>query len=279
MKYLIKSGDTMKVGIFINTTKSEANTTASAFGKQLIDNGIEYKIVNLKEDCKDVDVIAVFGGDGTILRVVEYAFEYDIPIMAVNIGTVGFLSCVEANEIEKAIEIIKNGGEFDKRSVMKVVVGDNKYYALNEALVQRCTQGVSMNEVAKLTLTIDNFFVDKLFADGIILSTPTGSTAYSLSCGGSIMTPDINAFIATPVCSHSLHSRPIVYSDSKVAKVKVLENSSKCALYVDGKFVKNLKNLETVEVSRSRKMIKFYKTQDNFFEKLLIKLNKWSETK
>ena len=176
-------------------------------------------------------------------------------------------------------EIIKNGGEFDKRSVMKVVVGDNKYYALNEALVQRCTQGVSMNEVAKLTLTIDNFFVDKLFADGIILSTPTGSTAYSLPFGGSIMTPDINAFIATPVCSHSLHSRPIVYSDSKVAKVKVLENSSKCALYVDGKFVKNLKNLETVEVSRSRKMIKFYKTQDNFFEKLLIKLNKWSETK
>ena len=96
----------MKVGIFINTTKSEANTTASAFGKALIDNGIDYKIVNLKEDCKDVDVIAVFGGDGTILRVVEYAFEYDIPILAVNIGTVGFLSCVESNELEKAIELL-----------------------------------------------------------------------------------------------------------------------------------------------------------------------------
>ena len=88
----------MKVGIFINTTKSEANTTASAFGKALLDNGIDYKIVNLKEDCKGVDVIAVFGGDGTILRVVEYALEYDIPILAVNIGTVGFLSCVESNE-------------------------------------------------------------------------------------------------------------------------------------------------------------------------------------
>ena len=268
----------MKVGIFINTTKSEANTTASAFGKALLDNGIDYKIVNLKEDCKGVDVIAVFGGDGTILRVVEYALEYDIPILAVNIGTVGFLSCVESNELEKAIALIKSGKSFDKRSVMKVTLDDNVYYALNEALVQR-SSGTSMNEVAKLSLTIGNCFVDKYFADGMIISTPTGSTAYSLSCGGSIMSPEINAFIATPVCPHSLHSRPIVYPDNSVAKIKVLENSSKCALYVDGKFVNNLKKNEEIEIVRSRKMVKFFKTQDNFYEKLLIKLNKWSETK
>ncbi len=269
----------MKAGLFINTTKSEANTTASAFGKALIENGIDYKIVNLKEDCKDVDLIVVFGGDGTILRVVDYALEFDIPILAVNIGTVGFLACVEADELQKSIELIKNNKLYDKRSVMKIVSGDYVYYALNEALVQRCSNGVSMSEVAKLSLTIGGSFVDKYFADGIIVSTPTGSTAYSLSCGGSIMTPDLNAFIATPVCPHSLHSRPIVYSDSKIANISVLENSSKCALYVDGKFVKNLKKGESVEVSRSRRMIKFYKTEDNFFEKLLIKLNKWSETK
>lgn len=269
----------MKAGLFINTTKSEANTTASAFGKALVENGIEYKIVNLKEDCKDVDLIVVFGGDGTILRVVDYALEFDIPILAVNIGTVGFLACVEANELQMAIDLIKNGKEYDKRSVMKIVANDNVYYALNEALVQRYSAGVSMSEVAKLSLTIGGSFVDKYFADGIIVSTPTGSTAYSLSCGGSIMSPELNAFIATPVCPHSLHSRPIVYSDSNVASINVLENSSKCALYVDGKYVKSLKKGDRVDVSRSRKMIKFYKTQDNFYEKLLIKLNKWSETK
>ncbi len=269
----------MKAGLFINTTKSEANTTASAFGKALVENGIEYKIVNLKEDCKDVDLIVVFGGDGTILRVVDYALEFDIPILAVNIGTVGFLACVEADELQTAIDLIKGGKQYDKRSVLKIVSGDNKYYALNEALVQRCSVGVSMSEVAKLSLSIGGNFVDKYFADGIIISTPTGSTAYSLSCGGSIMSPELNAFIATPVCPHSLHSRPIVYLDNNLAKIKVLENSPKCALYVDGKFVKNVKRGEEVEVSRSRKMIKFYKTQDNFFEKLLFKLNKWSETK
>ncbi len=269
----------MKAGLFINTTKSEANTTASAFGKALIENGIEYKIVNLKEDCKDVDLIVVFGGDGTILRVVDYALEFDIPILAVNIGTVGFLACVEADELQKAINLIKESKEYDKRSVMKIVSGENRYYALNETLVQRSSTGISMSEVAKLSLSIGGSFVDKYIADGIILSTPTGSTAYSLSCGGSIMTPDLSAFIATPVCPHSLHSRPIVYSDNKIAKIKVLEHSCRCALFVDGKFVKNLKKGDEIEVSRSRRMIKFYKTEDNFFEKLLIKLNKWSETK
>ena len=98
----------MKVGIFINTTKSEANKAASAFGTALFENGIDYKIVNLKEDCKGVDVIAVFGGDGTILRVVDYALEFGIPILAVNIGTVGFLSCLESSELNEAIELIKN---------------------------------------------------------------------------------------------------------------------------------------------------------------------------
>ena len=276
---LLYNGVIMKIGIFINTTKSEANTTASAFGKALNENGIDYKIVNLKEDCKDVDAIAVFGGDGTILRVVEYALEFDVPILAVNIGTIGFLSCVESNELNKAVELIKNQRDFDKRSVIKVKCGGNKYYALNEALVQRFTSGTSMSEVAKLSLSIGGDFVDKYYADGMIISTPTGSTAYSLSCGGAIITPDLNAFIATPVCPHSLHSRPVVYSDSYEAEISVLDNSCKCALYVDGKFVSNVKRGESVKVTRSRKMVKFYKTQDNFFEKLLIKLNKWSETK
>lgn len=269
----------MRVGIFVNTTKNEANTTANKFGGLLIDNGIESKVINLKEDCKDVDVIAVFGGDGTILRVVEYAIEYDVPILAINIGTVGFLTCLESNELEKALEIIKNGSEIHKRSVLKIVSGDKKYYALNDATVQRNIDGGSMSEVVKLSLSIGGRLVDKFFADGIIISTPTGSTAYSLSAGGAIMTPDLNAFIATPICSHSLHNRPIVFSDAVTSKITVLDNSPKCALFVDGKYVKTLTSGDVVETSKSKKTVKFFKTNDNFFEKLLIKLNSWSCTR
>ena len=268
----------MTVGIFINTTKSEANTAANEFGRILHENSIESKVVNLKEDCKGIDVIAVFGGDGTILRVIDYAIEYDIPILSVNIGTVGFLTCVESNELEKAVDLIKDFSNIEKRSVMKINDGTNVYYALNEALVQRDMSGKTISGVAKMSLEINGKFIDNFHADGIILSTPTGSTAYSLSAGGAILTPELNAFIATPVCPHSLHNKPIVYPDSYMAKVKVLKDSNKCCLIVDGKYVKTISAGDSVEISKSKKMVKFFSVNKNFFERLLVKLNKWSET-
>ncbi len=269
----------MKVGIFINTTKSEANKAANVFSKMLQENGIESKVVNLKSDCKDVDVIAVFGGDGTILSVVDYAIEYDIPIFAVNEGTLGFLSTIESNELSNAIDIIKNTENIQKRSVIKVVYNNVKHYALNEVVVQRIITGKFMAGICKISLDVNNQFVDKYNVDGLIISTPTGSTAYSLSAGGSILSPELSAFIATPICPHSLHNRPIVYPDSYQAKIKILENNTKIGLFVDGKFIKEVKSNDTISVLKSKRMVKFYKSSEQFFEKLLIKLNKWSETK
>ena len=269
----------MKVGIFINSTKTEATKKANVFTGMLLENNIEYKIVHLKEDCKDIDVIAVFGGDGTILSVVDFAMTYNIPILAINTGKVGFLSSLEADEINKSIDLLKDENSFEKRSVMKLVVNGIKYYALNEVVVERRIDGTSKSEVASLNLELNGKFVDKYIADGIILSTPTGSTAYSLSAGGSILTPDINAFLATPICSHSLHITPLVYNDSMVAKVTVNQGSTKCAIYVDGKFISQLKVGESIEVSKSKHFVKFYKTESNFFERLLVKLNSWGYTR
>ena len=130
----------------------------------LLKNDIKYKIVHLKEDCKDVDLIAVFGGDGTILSVVDYAMTYNIPILAINTGKVGFLSSLESDEIEKAIELIKNDCDFEKRSVMKVTVNGVKYYALNEIVVERRIEGSSKSEVASLNLELNGNFVDKYIA-------------------------------------------------------------------------------------------------------------------
>ena len=269
----------MKVGIFINTTKTEANKAANKFSKMLIENNIDYKVVNLKSDCKDVDVIAVFGGDGTILSVVESAIEYDVPIFAVNEGTLGFLSSIESNELQNAVQIIKDTSNIQKRSVIKVITNDKTYYALNEAIVQRIITGNFMCGIARLNLDINNQFVDSYNVDGIIISTPTGSTAYSLSAGGAILTPDLPALIVTPICPHSLHNRPIVYPDSYQATIKVLENSTKVGLFIDGKFIKEIKGGDKIEIVKSRRMVKFYKSNEQFFEKLLKKLNKWSETK
>ncbi len=269
----------MKVGIFINTSKTEANKAANTFSRMLLDNNIESKVVNLKSDCKDIDVIAVFGGDGTILSVVDIAIEYDIPIFAVNEGTLGFLSTIESNELSSAIDLIKDTSNIQKRAVMKVCYNENTFYALNEVVVQRIITGNFMAGITKLSLNINNQFVDKYNVDGLIISTPTGSTAYSLSAGGSILTPELSAFIATPICPHSLHNRPIVYPDSYQAKITVNDNSTKTGLFVDGKFIKELKTNDVINVLKSRRMVKFYKSNEQFFEKLLIKLNKWSETK
>lgn len=268
----------MKVGIFINTTKSEANKAANVFSTMLQDNGIDSKVVNLKSDCKDVDVIAVFGGDGTILSVVDFAIEYDIPIFAVNEGTLGFLSTIESSELASAVELIKDTTNIQKRSVIKAVYNNTNYYALNEVVVQRVITGKFMAGICKLSLDINNQPVDKYNVDGLIISTPTGSTAYSLSAGGSILSPELSAFIATPICPHSLHNRPIVYPDTYQAQIKILENNTKIGLFVDGRFIKELKPNDTVNVLKSRRMVKFYKSNEQFFEKLLLKLNKWSGT-
>lgn len=269
----------MKVGIYINTTKNDATVAADEFSKLLAKNNVETRVVNLSSDCVGIDAIAVFGGDGTILRVVEFAIEYDVPILAVNVGTVGFLSSVEWRDLNAAVDLLLSGNANDKRTVIKVTVGDKKFYALNEASVQRDTEGTSISEAIKIGLNIDNNFVDDLICDGLMIATPTGSTAYSLSAGGAILTPDLPAFIATPICPHSFRVRPIVFGDNSTAKIEVLTGSYKCALFVDGRKVKSLRVGESVSVQKSRRCVRFFRIDNDFFERLLSKLNSWSVRK
>ena len=266
----------MKVGIFINTTKNDA---ADEFSKLLAQKSVETRVVNLPDDCLGLDAIAVFGGDGTILRVVDFAIDYDLPVLAVNVGTVGFLSSVDRSELDKAVELILSGSVTDKRAVIRVTAGDKKFYALNEASVQRDTDGVSIAEAIKLGLNIDKKFVDDIMCDGLMIATPTGSTAYSLSAGGAILTPDLPALIATPICPHSFRVRPIVFSDNMTAEIEVLSGSGKSALFVDGRKIKNIRAGEKVTVQKSKRYVRFYRTDNDFFERLTSKLNSWSVRK
>mgnify|MGYP000003462748 FL=1 len=269
----------MKVGIFINTTKNDASVAADEFSKLLAKNGVETRVVNLPDDCTGLDAIAVFGGDGTILRVVDFAIDYDLPVLAVNVGTVGFLSSVDRSDLNSAVELVLNGKINDKRAVIRVTAGDKKFYALNEASVQRDTDGVSIAEAIKLRLNVDKKFVDDIMCDGLIIATPTGSTAYSLSAGGAILTPNLPALIATPICPHSFRIRPIVFGDDLTAEIEVLAGSGKCALFVDGRKIKTIRAGEKVTVQKSKRYVRFYKADNDFFERLTTKLNTWSVRK
>lgn len=263
----------MTIEIIPPLNDNEKSASAIKKLKTLLDSyNINYFLYCESVD-KFADIIAVFGGDGTILSAARYATDKNAAILAINTGTVGFLSSVEIDEIENAVIALKNGDyTISSRTTLRINSAGDEYTALNDAVLERDKQSNGVSVISKLKLSIDNADVYSLRADGIILATPTGSTAYSLSAGGVVLTPDINAFIATPICSHSLTVRPIVYPDDKIATVEVLGSSSPCILCIDGKGVKTLYCGDKISISKNVKHFKIIDIKRDFFGKIKNKL-------
>ena len=255
----------------INAT-NESRAVIDNFIKLLAANGIEYSVGNAQR-AQSADFIAVFGGDGTVLSAALRACEIDAPILAINTGTIGFLSGVEKEELSLAVNAIKRGEyALTERTMLSVRVGEDNYTALNDAVIERDKYVFGSSVISKLKLSIDGADVYSLRSDGVIIATPTGSTAYSLSAGGVVLTPQLDAFIATPICSHSLTAKPIVYPDDKTAVVTVLENSSPCLLCIDGRCVKSLSSGDAVIVGKDKKTLKIVDIKKNFFDKIRNRL-------
>lgn len=219
------------------------------------------------------DLIVVVGGDGTILRTASYAVRTGAPILAINAGTVGFLSSYESGDVEKCVEDIKNDDlTISERSVLSVKAGKNEYIALNDAVVERDRSIDGKTIVTKLDVSIDGQLVYNLSADGVIVATPTGSTAYSLSAGGVILAPDLKSFIVTPICSHAPGTRPVVFNDESKLKITVGDNSCDCVLSVDGRPVEKLRVNSPVTISKYVKSLKIVDNNSNFYKRLHCKL-------
>ena len=263
----------MSIQIFNPINENDASFKAvERLKSALVSRGIAYCDEREKPSEKP-DIIAVFGGDGTVLKAARYATETSAAIFAVNTGTLGFLTGAEPDEIESAADAIKAGNYFvSERTTLRIQSGNDEYFALNDAVIERDKYVKDLSIIGKLRLSIDGTTVYDLRSDGVIISTPTGSTAYSLSAGGVIMTPDMNALIATPICSHSLTARPIIYPDKKSAMIEVLRGSSPCVLCVDGRSVKSLSFGDSVTVSKGEKTLKIIDIKRNFFEKIKNRL-------
>lgn len=267
----------MNVGIYLNKRyfsdeKIYTETISRVFGGLC-------KTVNGFKDLNGLDVLFVLGGDGTILSVASECAKRGVKIIGINYGHMGFLSEFEPDKLDDAVRLVK-GGEFitQSRSMLDIVCGDKKYLALNDVVIQRNTSGTDFTNTVSVHAEIDGTTVDNFSSDGIIVSTPTGSTAYSLAAGGSVLTPDISAFILTPICAHSLHSRPVVFSDDSVLKISPVNAVSPLALIVDGKAVGKVQIGDEVIITKSEHTVDFITKDDkNFFSKLLIKLNIWSK--
>lgn len=269
----------MNVGVYVNAKYVTGPEPLETIFGELKNKGIPCVSVVDPSVIGTLDVLLVLGGDGTILNVASECALHGVRILGINCGHMGFLADFESDQLKEALNLVISGNyKTVCRSMLEVSYGAATYYALNEAVIQRCTSGNSFTNTVNLHAEIDGTTVDNFSSDGLIISTPTGSTAYSLSAGGSILTPDLNAFIMTPICPHTLHSRPIVFSDSATVSVNQTEKSSVLNLIIDGRVVETVDGNGPIIIKKAAHSLEFIALdKNNFFEKLLIKLNIWSK--
>lgn len=273
----------MKVGFVTNPDKDPNMVYTKELVEWVRDNGCKALIadpvgelkneesVNAEYIYGNADFVVVLGGDGTILRVARHAAKFDVPIQGINIGTLGYLADVERNDAKWAIRnVIEGKYHTDRRMMLEAYIerdGAERVagIALNEVYV---TNSV-FSRVIQLRLEINDDYLSSYRADGIIVSTPTGSTAYNLSAGGPILKPDTDLIAITHVCPHSLTARPFVVSGNDVMRIQVESTVSNVVLNMDGQEIIPLMKDDVVIVRKSKYVTKTIRTTDMSFYDVL----------
>lgn len=221
------------------------------------------------------EVLISLGGDGTMLASARAVGEHQTPILGINLGGVGFLTEINSNDLQNTLNKLKNRDYFiEKRMVLETEIeGITRFdqYALNDVVIDK-------GEVARLFLLhfyAQDEFICSYSADGLIISTPTGSTAYSLAAGGPIINPRMNAMIVSPICPHTLASRPIVFSENEILKVIVELPSREAVLTIDGQVAFGLKSGSSVLVRKAKHSVNLIKFRDRSFYEILRRKLHW----
>ena len=235
----------------------------------------EENIQSLAEKC---DLLVVLGGDGTILQVVHDFGEKVCPILGINLGSLGFLTSVSSLEADHAAEVIAKGNYIlSQRTLLCVEVERNgvsicKRTGLNDAVISRG----ELSRLIKLQVSINGEALTQYNADGLIISTPTGSTAYSLSAGGPLLTPDSGVFLITPICPHVLTNRSMIVSDASAIEIAPAPGQQDVFLTVDGQVLDKIKSGDVIRISKAQRDLPLAMLPEmSFFEVLRQKL-KWS---
>lgn len=207
---------------------------------------------------RDVDAVVALGGDGTMLSAVRQLHNLDKPLMGVNMGSLGFMTSVTEQDLGAALQALRDETYIvSERSLLESVVsyrgGTETHCALNDVVV---TTGAS-SRVISLDVTVDGDLVTTYACDGLIVSSPTGSTGHSLSAGGPILSPEASAFVISPICPHTLSSRPLVVPDTSEIRITVAAPSGDANLIVDGQVGLTLKMGAAVSVQRCSRNVRF----------------------
>jgi NAD+ kinase len=232
---------------------------------------------------KPLDLVVVLGGDGTLLSAARVTAAVDVPLLGVNLGSLGFLTEVPLQSLYPMLEAIAQGrAAVEHRSLMEcqLLRGDpahgetvrGSYLVFNDAVVNK----TALARLNTYDLYIDKAFVSSYRADGMIVATPTGSTAYSLSAGGPVLMPTVKAFVVTPVAPHSLTHRPLVVPDSVEIEILLRSEEEVAYLSLDGQPGLDLRDGDRVRCRRSQHQVNLFRTGSDFFHVLRTKL-KWGE--
>lgn len=281
----------MKIHIHTNLTRKHAYEVTSQVYRQLCaleaeitmsdeirEHFSDFNVTFLDEDTAVslCDIVIAIGGDGTIISASQYAAKYDKPILGINAGRLGFLAGLEKQELHLLKNLFDGSYTTDKRMMLKVIHhahngSKNEYYCLNDCIIAR---GTSL-KLCEIEASYDKGKINNFISDGIIVATPTGSTAYSLSAGGPVVDTAIESLILTPVCPHSLFTRSMIFQADSVIRLKVTNTDTSLPVFsCDGKTGVSLSANDYLEIKKadiSTKLIKIKADSfaDVFSQKLI----------
>jgi NAD+ kinase len=284
----------MRIGFLLKRGKPEARQLAADLARLLTDRGCP--LVALPDDVDaipgsrsvteaelgaSIDALAVLGGDGTFLYGAALVADHGVPIFGVNLGSLGFITPYARGEAAKAIaDVVDGRAPIEERIRLAVTIHPPKgepeavmpaRSAVNDAvLTQR-----SIARLLDLEARLDGAEIATYKADGIIVSTPTGSTAYTLAAGGPILTPEVQAMVLTPICPHTLTNRPLVFPPDSRLEIRNASGGS-VTLTIDGQWVHELVTDASIEVRRAAQPLRIYRSPRGFFGILREKLS-WGE--
>lgn len=285
----------MKIAILPNLSKKDADIYVQKLIKKVLSLGSEPMMLekqgkyfndnNIKiykemdELISDCDTVITIGGDGTIIHKAKYAAKFSKPILGLNLGRVGFVAELEKTEIDEIENLVEGKYEIENRAMLYVNVTNKidsfdikEFYALNDVVISKS----AYSGVVDLNVFLNGNKMNRYIADGIILSTPTGSTAYSLSAGGPIIEPKLDCILLTPICQHSMLSRSVIFNrESKIDINTRLRRKDEVFLSVDGRDTTLINDNNTVSISLSDTKVKLIKLKKyNFYEVLDQKFSK-----
>jgi len=230
-------------------------------------------IVNFDEMCKQSDFLISVGGDGTLLSVARRAFVYDIAVLGINLGNLGFLTDINPKKIQNFLSQMKqNNYVIDSRIMLEASININSFTAFNDIVIQK----KSISGMVKIDAKVNTELFNTYYADGLIISTPTGSSAYNMSCGGPIVYPLTDIFILTPISPHSLTQRPLILPSSFELQFSTNDHLG-AVVVVDGQEIYEIKKGEPLKIKIASKKAKLIHSKERDYFKVLNDKLGWGE--